>query len=71
MQTMKGLRLVNITFDGNLSPEHIRRLNCNSLTKQKRRSDSSPSKHATSPTKDTADEVRTNYEVNCKNTILL
>lgn len=52
IHTGKGLRLANVSFENGSPAEHLRRLNCPNAGKQKRRSDHSPSKQTSSPTKD-------------------
>lgn len=51
IHTGKGLRLANVSFDNGSPAEHLRRLNCPATSKQKRRSDHSPSKQTVSPAK--------------------
>ncbi|XP_018333346.1 uncharacterized protein LOC108742578 [Agrilus planipennis] len=58
IQTGKGLRLANVTFDGKSGPEHNIKLY---VEKQKKRSDSSLSKQI-SPTKESQDDGRTHAD---------
>lgn len=62
MQTGKGLRLANVTFDSN-TDEHYKRLGCYPFSQNRRRPDNSPSKHV-SPSKDKEcqDEARLSNE---------
>lgn len=57
VQTGKGLRLANVTFDESPSVDHFARLNCQTADKKKRRCESSPSKQTASPIKDGFEEV--------------
>lgn len=58
VQTGKGLRLANVTFDDSPNVDHFARLNCQTADKKKKRCESSsPSKLVSSPVKDGFEEV--------------
>uniref|UniRef100_A0A1Y1MDI7 Myb-like domain-containing protein n=1 Tax=Photinus pyralis TaxID=7054 RepID=A0A1Y1MDI7_PHOPY len=58
IQTAKGLRLANVTFNGNSGVDHHLRLNGLHADRRKRRSEVSPSKQFASPAKDSHDDHR-------------
>lgn len=60
VQTGKGLRLANVTFNNSPNTDHKSRLSVKPITRQKRKSETSPSKILMSPTKD--DEPRHSNE---------
>lgn len=60
MQTGKGLRLANVTFNNSPNTDHNKRLSAKPIQRQKRKSETSPSKTPISPTKD--DEPRHSNE---------
>lgn len=63
VQTGKGLRLANVTFDDSPNVDHFARLNCQTADKKKRRCESSsPSKQVASPVKDGFEERNNDSE---------
>lgn len=52
MQTGKGLRLANVTFNNNPNSDHGKRLSVQPLARTKKKSETSPSKNMMSPTKE-------------------